>query len=488
VNPYLPTKQGELLEGAVEAKSDPLGKNIEGTTTNASSSKEMHAVESKNGQITSIASSTKNIPTLDDTIATRIYDNNKLVENGGILEGEVELRVVAQDADSVTFIAVGGGKEQVIGEAELDQFLSRPDEDVWSYFWKTSTTPNDEYKVYAVLSNSKGKRTESVAVSVLLQNHPPFVRDEAQRSSTTLGVDVVEYNLAKDNILTKVISPDQCVTPEECRVYCSNSDTKKELCKNFANEQVDLDTATSAIQHIAQERVGARQFRDGDDDGISDFDEQNIFFTDPELADSDHDGVNDGNELLARTNPLGDKNSAGSTSVPELILTQDPKSVGESSPDVLVVNDFIVAATATSPTGEVFTKQIAFHGKAMPNSFVTLYIFSSPIVVTVKTDAKGEWDYTLERELPDGAHQVYSTMTDAGGKILAKSEPLPFLKQAAAISVGSEMVMPRREDSPSVFSRPTTLLLIALIVGVLGIVISVLGFLMHVRQERTRHA
>ena len=73
-------------------------------------------------------------------------------------------------------------------------------------------------------------------------------------------------------------------------------------------------------------------------------------------------------------------------------------------------------------------------GKALPNSFVTLYIFSTPIVVTLKTDADGSWAYRFDKELEDGEHEVYVGVTDNAGKIVAKSEPFTFVKEAEAFS------------------------------------------------------
>ncbi len=75
-----------------------------------------------------------------------------------------------------------------------------------------------------------------------------------------------------------------------------------------------------------------------------------------------------------------------------------------------------------------------FSGKALPNSLVTLYIYSDPIVVVVKTDANGNWTYDLDSTLADGNHQVYVAATDSLGRVTAQSSPLPFVKTAQAIT------------------------------------------------------
>ena len=92
-------------------------------------------------------------------------------------------------------------------------------------------------------------------------------------------------------------------------------------------------------------------------------------------------------------------------------------------------------ATTTSSEEKlpVFKEFINFSGKALPNSFVTLYIFSNPVVVTVKTDISGTWTYTLDQELENGNHELHLAVVDAGGKILVKSPSVPFVKRAEAV-------------------------------------------------------
>ena len=122
-------------------------------------------------------------------------------------------------------------------------------------------------------------------------------------------------------------------------------------------------------------------------------------------------------------------------------------------------------------------KEIKLKGKSLPNSFVTLYIFSDPTVVTIKTDESGEWVYTLDKELPDGAHQVISAITDGGGRVLAKSEPLPFVKVAEAVSVGSmELTLPVTNEEPSFFSGMSFYVFISVLVLALIFALTAIGF------------
>ena len=109
-----------------------------------------------------------------------------------------------------------------------------------------------------------------------------------------------------------------------------------------------------------------------------------------------------------------------------------------------------VAEVITKPDGTQTASKLEFRGKALPNSFVTVYIFSLPIVVTVKADSEGNWNYTLDKELDNGKHQVYVGLTDVKGKLVVKSNPLPFVKTASAITVEQALAAPQQaEVAPS---------------------------------------
>ncbi|OGZ08140.1 MAG: hypothetical protein A3C93_00880 [Candidatus Lloydbacteria bacterium RIFCSPHIGHO2_02_FULL_54_17] len=104
-------------------------------------------------------------------------------------------------------------------------------------------------------------------------------------------------------------------------------------------------------------------------------------------------------------------------------------------------------------------------------------------MVTIKTDAAGTWTYTLDEEFPDGTHEIYSAITDSGGRILAKSAPLPFVKEAAAAALGTSVLPPTDETPPSFFSGTSLYVLIVILVGVIGLAISIMGFVASRKKE-----
>jgi hypothetical protein len=62
---------------------------------------------------------------------------------------------------------------------------------------------------------------------------------------------------------------------------------------------------------------------------------------------------------------------------------------------------------------------IKISGIGPSDSYIFLYIFSDPIVVTVKTNQKGEWSYFLEKKLEKGDHKIYAA---------AKTNTLDYIK------------------------------------------------------------
>jgi len=183
-------------------------------------------------------------------------------------------------------------------------------------------------------------------------------------------------------------------------VYQVMSDERmKDLADNIderlTEKLQEIENRVDAFEAVRAERTGGDSAVDTDNDGISDFDEINLYQTNPEEPDTDGDGFLDGVEIIRGFNP----NSAEAEAV---ISYESPRE------SFALVRDEVLSVTTVEPvvtdTEAGPAVQTLITGTGIPNSFATLYIFSSPIVVTVKTDSDGSFVYTLDKELADGEH------------------------------------------------------------------------------------
>lgn len=167
---------------------------------------------------------------------------------------------------------------------------------------------------------------------------------------------------------------------------------------------------------------------DSDGDGISDLNEEILYNTDPNDPDSDGDGISDAVELVRGQNPTDANTEA------RINFESPRESLGLVRDDVLEVRSVTPVVSAAPQADTPAPVKTEISGTALPNSFVTLYIFSTPTVVTIKTDADGSFVYTFDQELADGEHEVYAAVTDNTGQIVAQSNPFSFIKEAQAFT------------------------------------------------------
>lgn len=311
-----------------------------------------------------------------------------------------------------------------------------------------------------------------------------------------LPVSVLDATVANPVKLAAEL-PADVHTPSDFQSYCGAVEHAERCTKIITNIAPDLAPALKKQEEIVQrveqhavqvieQRTGARIFTDTDGDGISDYDEINIFHTDPNKRDTFGSGYSDGAALLSQASdgPV----ATGTATSSHIILAsglavENPKITGTTQTNIMNVASVGVLEVKDTVDGKKDVAKALFKGKALPNSFVKIYLFSDPIVVTVKTDDQGNWSYILDKTLPDGAHSAYVAMVDNGGRILAKSAPLPFVKEASALTVeaaGPEIGAPTKTG---MFSGLTPLALIALVVGILGLGLSVIGAVIGIKHS-----
>jgi hypothetical protein len=255
-------------------------------------------------------------------------------------------------------------------------------------------------------------KQESIKITQLLRNYASARQsgDEILIKTAREALTDIRVELANDALVDKELAG-------------ISDDVILEMSQKLADSQNRVDT----FEQIRSEKSGGQTALDTDKDGIPDFDEVNLYRTNPNEPDTDGDGFADGIEIVRGFDPLDDTAEA-------VIVFESPKeSIGLVQADVLKVEEVIPVINSIAETKDTSVRT-EIRGQGLPNSFVTLYIFSSPTIVTIKTDADGSFVYTLDKELEDGTHDVFVALTDNTGSIVAQSNPFSFIKEAQAFT------------------------------------------------------
>lgn len=168
---------------------------------------------------------------------------------------------------------------------------------------------------------------------------------------------------------------------------------------------------------------GDLMFKDSNDDGISDFESVHVYGIDP-VKPSPVSRMGD------RTVKAGEKVLLGYDPKSESLVEVVPEEPAKAKAPVVTV----MKVKDVRLTDE---KKLVVAGRALPNSIVTIYIYSTPVIVRVKADANGEWTYVLDKELESGEHSIYMASVNNTGKIVAKSGQFSFTKTAEAATLNS---------------------------------------------------
>ncbi len=244
-----------------------------------------------------------------------------------------------------------------------------------------------------------------------------------------------------------------------------------DISRSLHAEIEQITAKVETFESLRRERTEGEASKDSDGDGVTDTDERVLFGTDPLRADTDGDGFTDGAEIIKGFNPLDAASEA-------VITYKSPKeTIGIVAKENLRVLEVVPDIALPQTEEGSISVQAVVRGKALPNSFVTLYVFSTPTIVTVRTEADGSFEYTFSKELEDGEHQVFVALTDNTGDIVAQSEPFTFIKQAEAFTaVDAEAVISDSQSSEStMFVASSFQTVLSMSVLALGILLIMLG-------------
>lgn len=267
-------------------------------------------------------------------------------------------------------------------------------------------TNKEAYELQRVIDDERTQLFENITRAIEsvkpVQNNPVTQTNQIEQLKQSVESSI---RVIKENLET-----------EAPQVEISFDRSQKEINNTLTDFEENLEQKRKLIET----REGALIYLDSDLDDISDYDELYIYGTNPDNAFTREGELNDGQKVMRGINPLSETN--------ELKQRQDPREDQES-----FVSDVYKVKKVELLKEE---KKLVFEGVGLPNSFVTLYIYSTPIIVTAQTDSSGKWTYELEEELENGEHQIYVATVDSTGKIVARSNPILFTKSAEAASIG----------------------------------------------------
>lgn len=188
----------------------------------------------------------------------------------------------------------------------------------------------------------------------------------------------------------------------------------------------DLKERAMKLKSLKEQGIDSQYLVDSDNDGLLDYEEINFYHTDNKRADSDSDGVVDGIEVSLGFNPLD--------ATPEAVIDYySPLERTYTDVDLLGISN--IAPLLVYETNEEKPKiQTEITGYSLPDSFVTIYVFSEPTILVAKTNDNGFFSITLSRELADGQHKAYIALTDNYGRIIVKGDTYGFLKNGPTFS------------------------------------------------------
>ena len=297
--------------------------------------------------------------------------------------------------------------------------------------------------------------------------------------------DTTKINALRDELLENVdesLSTEAIVTPTDIKeletemneaikyieLVTSESTTISKTATNDTDledvaEALDLLSEAVSNQSLPLKRQEADLlYKDSNSDGISDYDSIYVYNINP-VAPSPV-STYEGKDIGASEKVLLGFDPAKT----ELVKIEKEEPVESGALTVLTYK--VKEMTLTEE------KKVVIKGQALPNSFVTLYIYSTPIIVTVKTDERGEWQYILDKELENGDHTIYTATVNNSGNIIAKSSPYLFTKTAEAVTLlDTNIAEAASADKPGLLKNDNLYVVVVIVVVIIMMILTLVG-------------
>lgn len=321
--------------------------------------------------------------------------------------------------------------------------------------------PDEDDNVPPALPLSSALRAEAVRISSVAQ-----ITDQKETAIDEARMRILAVVAEKDKAAMEALINETLDVP-----FPDVTKAREALIERVTEPEAiaAITDATDALEselavHVAslKQEGGDLLYSDSNNDGISDYESERVYGLDPEAPapTSEYRGRTIGpkEKLLLGYDPA---------SVELIPITPEPPQKAEVEP----TEAYRVEAVALTED-----KKISLSGRALPNSFITIFVYSTPVVVTVQTDEDGVWSYTFEKELPDGTHTVYTATVNNSGKILAKSSGYLFTKTAEAATLDSVLTdVASQSAKPRFLAFDTIVVIVGSVALLLFVVLLVLG-------------
>jgi len=371
-------------------------------------------------------------------------------------------------------------EEKLITEVQIIQEDIQKEEEMI-----TQTTSDTEQQIQESME-SLVQETKEVLEEPEKQTVEPYVSEQLEQSSTEISENIEqltekikekataspeelekieeEKEQIKQETIQKIIEPlilIEQIAREETKVEIEQK--KKETEKEIKSLLEEMEKEILERERKKLEKL-QEILKDSDQDGLPDHEEVRLR-TNAFNPDTDGDGFLDGQEIALGFDPL-------KPSPADKIVYQDPRKVEPKEAEIYKVERVEIITLLSGELG------IKLEGKGRPNSFITLYIYSSFLVLTTKTDENGHWEYVLDKPLEEGEHEVYVAVTNNHGEITAKSEAFRFIKTPTAVAAIKPLAKGEKVVSPSeAFQKSALLLLVAIVILAIGIALIIIGIL-----------
>ena len=341
----------------------------------------------------------------------------------------------------------------------LDAIASEIDQTLQTTLASSTVSDSTRTEINASVNEVKENLINDVRIDI----------EHALEDTSELRTPEIDIKKIEQNVETSFKEIERIVK-EKTNGTISTEQNKKDIVAYV--EKLNDVIKKYAVEGRQKDSLSA--YRDQDRDGISDFDERYIYGTDPKNATTTPGELTDAEKVLKGIDPLSTTSA--------LMIYDDPHERGKVAPDLFSIKNIeIVDLSETDHKGK-----IQMSGRALPNSFVTIFIYSTPVIVTVKTNFSGEWTYTLEKELADGSHELYTAMVDNSGKIVAKSRPFFFIKEARAITTTADAGwQPAVEDMGFLYNHYKLVLSFVVLLTILAAITASGGFILAERRRLT---